>query len=142
MNTAQKFPLLFLRLSLGWLLFYSGIIKVLDPDWSAAGYLSGAKTFPELYAFFLQSNVLPIVNLANEWGLTLIGAALILGIFVRWAALAGVILMILYYLPSLDFPYPNAHSYIVDEHIVYIAGLLVLAAFKAGKVWGLDSKFN
>lgn len=142
MNQSQTIALFLLRVSMGWLFFYAGITKILNPDWSAAGYLSGAKTFPDLFNFFLQPNILPIVNLANEWGLTLIGIALILGTFVRWASLAGVILMVLYYLPILDFPYPNAHSYIVDEHVIYMLALVVLAVFNAGQAWGLARRFG
>jgi thiosulfate dehydrogenase [quinone] large subunit len=142
MTTFQKISLLLTRLSIGILFFYAGITKVMDSTWSAEGYLKGAKLFAEFYNFLLQPSVLPIVNLLNEWGLTIIGASLILGIFVRWSALAGALLMLLYYFPILDFPYPNAHSYIVDEHIAYIAALLVLSAFRAGKIWGIDSRFN
>ncbi|MEK7110690.1 MAG: hypothetical protein AAB867_02460, partial [Patescibacteria group bacterium] len=49
----------------------------------------------------------------------------------------GAVIMILYYLP-LGFPNPNAHSYIVDEHIVYAALLLFFAAVRAGRTWGFD----
>jgi thiosulfate dehydrogenase [quinone] large subunit len=142
MNTAQKISLFVLRVSLGWLFFYAGITKVLNPEWSAAGYIGSAKSFPELYSWFLQPNILPLVNLANEWGLTLIGAALFIGIFVRWASLAGIILMALYYFAALDFPHPSANSYIVDEHIIYIGVFLVLAASKAGRAWGVDGKLG
>lgn len=142
MNQSQNIALFLLRVSTGWLFFYAGITKILNPEWSAAGYLTGAKTFPEFFNFFLQPNILPIVNLANEWGLTLIGVALILGVFVRWAAIAGIILMVLYYLPILDFPYPNTHSYIVDEHVIYALVLLVLSVFNAGQVWGLGRRFG
>jgi thiosulfate dehydrogenase (quinone) large subunit len=141
MNKAQKFPLFILRISFGWLFFYAGITKVLNPEWTAEGYISSAKTFPELYAWFLQPNILPLVNLANEWGLTLIGVALILGIFVRWATFFGIILMMLYYL-ALGFPHPDANSYVVDEHVIYISALLVLATSKAGRAWGLDGKLG
>lgn len=140
MTKYQKASLLFLRLSLGWLLFYAGITKVLADSWSAEFYLKEAKLFPEMYAFFLQPDILPYVNLLNMWGLTLVGAALILGVFVRFASLCGIALMILYYLPILDFPYPNAHSYIVDEHIVYAFALLVLAVFRAGRYFGLENR--
>ena len=139
MNTAQKVPLFLLRISLGWMFFYAGITKVLDPSWTSKAYISGAKLLPELYAYLLQPNILPLVDLANKWGLTLIGIALIIGFWSRVASLLGVVLMILYYIPILDFPHPNTHSYIVDEHVVYICALLVLAGFNSGKVWGLGS---
>lgn len=130
--------LLLLRFSLGSLFFYAGITKVLDPNWSAAFYLKGAKTFPAFYEFFLQPSILPLINVINEWGLTLIGVALILGIFVRLASVGGIMLMLLYYFPTLDGLYPNTHSFIVDEHIVYACAFFVLASFRAGRVFGLE----
>lgn len=142
MRPFQKTALFLLRIATGWLFFYAGITKVLDPAWTSAGYLAGAKTFTGFYQFLLQPGVLPVVDFLNQWGLTLIGAALILGIFVRLSSAAGILLMLLYYLPILQFPYPNEHAYIVDEHIIYITALLVLAAFNAGKTWGLGKLFG
>lgn len=129
---------------MGWMFFYAGITKVLDPAWSAESYIKGAKLFPGFYAYLLEPGILPTVNFLNEWGILLIGAALILGAFVRVAAPLGALLMLLYYIPLLSAPYthPNPHSYIVDEHVVYICALLVLAAFNAGKVWGLGNRLG
>ncbi len=139
MTKIQNFSLFLLRFLLGWLFFYAGITKILNPAWSAAGYLKGAKTFAGLYNFFLSPGMLPITNFLNEWGLTLIGAALMLGIFARLASAGGILLMALYYFPILEFPYPNAHSFLVDEHVIYAAALLVLLALHAGKSWGLGT---
>ena len=134
----RTISLLFLRFSLGSLFFYAGITKVLDPNWSAAFYLKGAKTFPAFYDLFLQPSILPTINFINEWGLTLIGLSLLLGIFVRLASAGGIMLMILYYFPILDGVYPNAHSLIADEHIVYACAFFILASFRAGRVFGLE----
>ena len=139
MTTFQKVSLVLLRLSMGWLMFYAGITKILDPQWSAAGYLKGAKAFPGFFQWFLDPSVLPVVNFINEWGLTLLGISLILGVFVRLSSILGVLLMMLYYFPILDWPYPNPHSYIVDEHIIYTVVLLYFAAVGAGRVWGLEN---
>src|SRR3990167_4727620 len=119
MTKAQKIFLFLLRISLGWLFFYAGITKVLNPAWSAAGYLKGAKTFVGFYQWLLDPAILPWLNLVNEWGLTLLGVSLIFGVFVRLSSVLGAVLMLLYYFEILDFPYPNAHSFIVDEHIIY-----------------------
>src|SRR3989344_7701960 len=97
--------LLALRLSLGWVFFYSGIIKIFDAEWTAAGYLAGAKTFPALFQWFALPANIGWVNFMNEWGLTLVGLALITGLFVRYASLGGILIMVLYYLPILQFPY-------------------------------------
>lgn len=139
MNKLQKISIFLLRISMGWMMFYAGITKVLNPNWSAAFYLKDAKTFPDFYNWFLQPSILPITNFLNEWGLTLIGAFIILGIFVRLSSIGGLLLMMLYYFPILQFPYPNPHSFIVDEHIIYAVVLLFFAATRAGRAWGLES---
>lgn len=128
-----------MRIVLGIMFFYAGITKVFDPAWSAAGYLNAAKTFAPLYHLLTSPSLLPIINFVNAWGLTLLGISLILGIGIRLSSALGALLMLLYYLPILDFPYPNPHAFIVDEHIIYIAALLVLAAFRAGRIWGLET---
>lgn len=140
MAKMQKFFIVLLRLALGWFMFYAGITKVLNAGWSAEGYLRSAKTLPELFSWFLQPGVLPVINFVNEWGLTLLGVSLILGIFVRLSSVLGAVLMLLYYLPILKFPIVGEHSYIVDEHVIYILVLLFFAVLRAGRVWGLDGK--
>ncbi|MDP3958123.1 MAG: DoxX family membrane protein [bacterium] len=137
MNSIKTLSLSLLRISLGWMLFYAGITKVLDPSWSAAGYIGAAKNFQGFYSWFLQPNILPTVDFLNEWGLTLIGISLLLGIMVRLSSLFGVALMLLYYF-VLPFPRPDAHSLVVDSHVIYAAALLVLAYSKAGHAWGLE----
>ena len=139
MTRFEKTSLFLLRVGTGWLMFYAGITKILDPGWSAAGYLNNAKIFSGFFAWFATPNILPITNFVNEWGLTLLGVSLILGIGVRLSSILGAALMMLYYFPVLEFPYPNTHSYIVDEHIIYALVLLVLAALRAGRTWGLEN---
>lgn len=138
MTTYQKYALVLLRVALGVLLLYAGLTKLLNPAWSAAGYLGSAETFAGFYAWLASPGMLPLVNFLNMWGLTLIGIALILGIFVRLASALGALMMFLYYLPILQFPHVGEHSYLVDEHIVYALALLLLGALRAGRVAGLE----
>lgn len=140
MNKAQKITLFLLRVALGGLFIYSGVTKILDPKWSAEGYIAGAKNFPQLYHLFLKPGILPIVSLANSWGQTLLGISLLSGAFVRISAILGAVLMLLYYF-ALPLPQIDPHTYLVDEHVIYAASLLVLAACDAGKLWGLGKRF-
>jgi thiosulfate dehydrogenase [quinone] large subunit len=138
MTKFEKVSLTALRVTTGWMMFYAGITKLWDPAWSAEGYLKSAKTFPALFAWFASPSLLPYVNFVNEWGLTLLGVSLILGFGVRLSSALGAALMALYYFPILDGWYPNTHSFVVDEHLIYAAALLFLAAVRAGRVWGVD----
>ena len=139
MKGTKKLSMFMLRVATGWLMLYAGITKILDPEWSATGYLQYAKTFPDFFQWFLQPDILPITNFINEWGLTLLGVSLILGAAVRFSSVLGLLLMLLYYLPVLEFPYIAPYYYLIDDHIIYALVLGVLAAFQAGRVWGLDS---
>lgn len=139
MITTHRTYLVWLRIAIGWLFLYAGLTKVFDSSWSAAGYLNSAKSFHGLYAWFATDANIGWVNFVNEWGLTIIGVLLILGIWVRWASWGGVVLMVLYYFPVLDFPKAGEHSFLIDEHIIYILVLLVVAsmdpALNKGKEW-------
>lgn len=130
-----------LRISMGWLMFYAGITKVLNPAWSAEGYLRGAKTFSGFYQWLASPDLLPLVNFLNEWGLTLLGVSLLLGLCVSITSWFGALLMMLYWFPVLDFPYISDHAFLVDEHIIFALVLILFAVMRAGRIWGLDEKF-
>jgi len=134
-----NWTLLLLRLSLGWMMLYAGVTKLFDPGWSAAGYLAHAQTFPAFFAWFARPEVLPFTNALNEWGITLVGISLLLGAATRAGAFFGILLMLLYYFPALAFPYPNAYSFIVDDHLIYAAAFALLMALRAGTFFGLDA---
>lgn len=137
MTKFEKITLLLVRLSLGWLFLYSGITKVLNPEWTSLKYLTGAKTFTGLYTWMTQPAILPVIDALNEWGQLLLGVSLILGIAVRLSTTLGAVLMVLYYL-ALPFPYPNPQSFIVDQHIIYATVLVYLGAVRAGRNYGLE----
>ena len=77
MNKQLKISVFLSRVALGVLFFYAGITKVMNPDWSAAGYLNNAKTLPDLFQWFASAGNLGWVNLANELGLTFFGVPFI-----------------------------------------------------------------
>lgn len=138
MSTFEKASLFLLRVAAGWLMFYAGITKVLNPSWSAEGYLRNAKTFPGFYQWLAGPGILPVINFVNEWGLTLLGISLILGIAVRLSSILGAALMMLYWFPVLEFPHV-AHGFLVDDHVIYALLLLYFAAIRAGgRTWGLE----
>lgn len=138
--------LVMLRMLIGWHFLYEGLVKVLDPDWTAAGYLASsewilAEMFVELAA---DPRALAVVDLVNQWGLVAIGLGLILGLFTQAATIAGIVLLSLYYiahppLPGLGGALPTEGSYlIVDKVLIEAAALFVLYCFPTGRAVGLD----
>lgn len=124
---------LLLRLIIGFLFFFAGWSKLTTEGWSAAGFLEHASGPFAGWFQSLAGNGL--VDALNMWGLTLIGAALILGFLVRTASVCGIVLMALYYFA--DFVGNTANGPI-DQHIVYIAVFLLFLVGGFGHVWGLD----
>ncbi len=142
MSKLQSFSLWFLRVIMGWFFFYAGITKVMNPQWTSIGYIKNAQSASWLFEWLSNPQILSVVDFLVKWGLTMLGVSLLLGIFVRLSAYLGVLLMFLLYLPILKFPMAGTHAYIVDEHIIYIAVLLLLVQFRAGHVGGMEKWFS
>jgi thiosulfate dehydrogenase (quinone) large subunit len=138
----QKFSLYLLQFTFGWFFLYTGITKVLDPSWTSAGYLNNAQTFSGFYHFLARPEIVNITDFINEWGLTLLGISLLTGILVRWSSYFGILLMMLYFFPILDFPLVGKHSYLVDEHIIYASVLLLFATLNPRQFWGIGNWFR
>lgn len=133
-----------LRMAVGWHFFYEGVSKLLIRDWSSYSYLANS-TGP-LSGFYhsiaASPHLLKIIDVLNIYGLLLIGIGLFLGIFVRFAALSGAILLTLYY-----FAYPpfgaslfntgEGHLFIVDKIFIETAVLLFLAVYNESGL-GID----
>lgn len=85
------------------------------------------------------------IDFSNMWGLTLVGACLILGLFTRFAALGGVGLLIMYYMcmppfPGLpESPMSEGHYLIVNKNMIEAFALLAIATSGVGRWAGLDA---
>ena len=133
-STGVLVGIVVLRIVIGWHLFYEGFVKLLDPTWTAAGYLSSAEwLFADLFrSMTVRPEVLATVDFLNAWGLMFIGAGLILGIFTRAASWAGVLLLALYYvahppLPGMAQGVAEGSYLIVNKNVVELVALLVIA---------------
>ncbi len=125
--------LLLMRVLLGLMFLFAGLSK-LTSDWSAAGYLSAATgPFAEWFQALAGS---PLVDALNAWGLFAIGVALLLGLLVRSASYAAIVMMLLYFFAHYD--QNTAHGFI-EEHIIYAVAFLVLIGSGIGNVFGLDA---
>ena len=138
------YALVFMRIAMGWVLFQGGIVKVLDPEWTAAGFLQFAipegNPFMSLWQNFAGN---PTIDFLVAWGLTLTGLGLILGVLVRWNAFWGAVMMLFFWAASLHGGLaqglPFEHGWVVDDHLVYAILLFGLGAFGAGRIFGLDA---
>ncbi|NQU87736.1 MAG: DoxX family protein [Mariniphaga sp.] len=92
------------RILIGWHLFYEGLIKLINPAWSAAPYLMESTwIFSGFFKSLATSSALPVVDFINIWGLIFIGFGLFVGLMTRISAVSGVILLLSYYISQPPF---------------------------------------
>ncbi len=141
----QVGALVALRLLVGWHFLYEGLAKLTNPYWSSAAYLGDSKwvLHDVLVRVAASSSAITTVDYLNMWGLTLIGLALMLGVFERVTAVTAIVLLALYYVAAPPFGYsyamPAEGSYlVVNKILIEIGALVVLLAHPTAKVFGLD----
>jgi len=135
-----------LRIVIGWHFLYEGLVKLLNPDWTARPFLEGSRwIFGDLFRWMISGDTgMWLIDKINAYGLTVIGLALILGVFTRLALWSGVSLLIMYYLaypPFGGFSYgaPSEGSYlIVNKNLVELFAMILLVFTESGQFFGLD----
>ena|SRR3989304_1890658 len=146
LNKWQKASLIALRVIIGWHFLHEGIIKLLNKSWSSSSYLSEAKWILSGLFHEIAENPkwIKVVDFLNIWGLIFIGTSLIIGLFSRMALIAGMLLLLIYYLgtiplPGLDYNFPTEGNYlIVNKILIELVALLVLFFFPTSKYLGFD----
>jgi thiosulfate dehydrogenase [quinone] large subunit len=137
------------RVSLGFTFLWAFVDKLFGLDHAtpaARAWLNGGSPTTG----FLKGVEGPFAGLYNgiagnaffDWlfmlGLLGIGAALILGIGMRVAAVAGSALLVLMWTASL----PLETNPFLDDHLVYAMVLVLLALIGAGKTLGLGARWE
>lgn len=131
--------IVFFRLAMGWTFLYAASHQVFDPNWSVVGFLNHTRTFHDLFVVFTTPTMAPITTFLVEYGHLLIGLSLVFGLMVRISASFGILLMLIYWMAHMDWPFiENKNNLILDYHIVYAGVLGYLIAKRAGHVLGLD----
>jgi thiosulfate dehydrogenase [quinone] large subunit len=121
-----------LRMVLGGVMLEAGLNKLINGGFSIAGYVShGSGPFAGWFAHLasVSDSLSPLV-ISGE---ILIGLSLILGVFLRFGALWGAVLMILYYLPYL----PPENGWI-SQQIIYLLVFVTLMFSGNGYFFGID----
>ncbi len=133
------------RLSLGWVFFWAFLDKLFGLGFatpSARAWINGGSP---TRGFLANSATGPFESFYKDiagaawadWlfmvGLAGIGTALILGVGMRVAAVAGTILLVMMWSVVL----PPATNPFMDDHLIYALVLLLLATLNAGRSFGL-----
>ena len=142
----QFWSLVILRVAIGWHFLYEGIVKLLNPNWSSLGYLMDSKGLFAGVFHSIAGNpaLLNVMDFMNMWGLILIGAGLIVGLFSRIASIGGIVLLAFYYLShpaiiGVSFAMPTEGSYLwVNKNLIELLTLWVILLFPTSKILGMD----
>ena len=145
-SNLQLWSLVSLRVIIGWHFAYEGVVKLLNPNWSAAMYLADSKgAFAEFFNNMATNpSTMSVVDFVNQWALLLIGLGLIVGAFSRIASICGILLLLLYYLshPAMlgaNYAMPMEGSYLwIDKNIVEMAALFVVFMLPTSHIIGID----
>ncbi|MBI9061254.1 MAG: DoxX family membrane protein [Marinilabiliaceae bacterium] len=143
---AQLLALVACRVLVGWHFLYEGCTKLMNPDWSARGFLLDSNGICKSWFYWMANteDVLQTVNFLNQWGLILIGLALMLGLFSRFATIGGIIMLALFYLShppliGVDYAMPSEGSYlIVNKNLIELSALIILFLFPTSRMIGVD----
>lgn len=136
-----------MRLTVGWHFLYEGIVKLLQPDWSATAYLANANWILSGFFHWLAGNsgAMQVVDFLNIWGLVIIGLFLIMGLFTRPSSLAGILLLLLYYIASPALPGPQFASasaegsyLLINKNVIEILVLTLFIVFPFSARIGFD----
>ena len=136
------------RLSLGWIFLWAFLDKLLGlrhetpsaGSWlnggnPTEGFLSGAVgPFAGIYHDIAGAGVINVLFMAGLLG---IGVALMLGVAMWPACIAGATMLVLMWSASL----PPANNLFMDDHLIYAMVLIGLAAVGAGRTLGLGDRW-
>jgi LCP family protein required for cell wall assembly len=92
---SRQYLLALVRIVIGWHFLYEGLVKLLYPGWTSAGYLKSSVGPFAGFFHSLGSNdaLVRIIDQLNIWSLLFIGAGLMLGFAARIASFGGMALL-------------------------------------------------
>ncbi len=146
-----------LRIGVGIIFLWAGLDKLLGSGpkgFSAAGFLSHATggtlgwpfvtgtpaegtIFNPTHDFWVSlsqnATAMTVVNFLVVAGELGIGIALVLGLFTRFAAIMGTLMMLLFFVAAWEFS-----NGIVNQHLTYALVCAAIAGLGAGNYYGLD----
>lgn len=145
------------RIVIGVIFIWAGLDKLIGTSgWTAAGFLAhgtaGTLGWPFVgpdakgpfnptmdFWVSLSKNdaAMTVVNILVVWGEVGVGISLILGLFTRFGAAMGTLMMLLFFVAAWDWAFG-----VVNQHLTYAVVTAGLAVVGAGRYFGLDAAFG
>ncbi len=134
-----------LRMAIGWHFFYEGLTKIWAGSWTASSYLLNTSGFMSGFYHWIANSpsILAVTDVLNMYGLLIIGLALFIGAFIRYASIGAILLLVLYYFayPPFGISFMNTtegHLFIVDKIFIEAMALLFILISKE-KGYSIDN---
>ena len=134
-----------LRMAIGWHFFYEGLSKIWAGNWTASSYLLNTSGFMSGFYHWIANSpsILAVTDVLNMYGLLIIGLALFIGAFIRYASIGAILLLVLYYFayPPFGISFMNStegHLFIVDKIFIEAMALLFILISKE-KGYSIDN---
>ncbi len=138
-GTVTAWPMVMLRISLGVMFVIAGFGKAQRGAGfgdAVQGFLERQQNMFDFYRGFVESVVIPnkvLFGYLVAYGELLIGLALVVGLFSRWAALAMVFMVVnFWFAKGVGFWVPSNHD------SLYILIALALFFTRSGDTLGID----
>ena len=147
-SKGQMNSLVILRIFIGWHLLYEGVLKLYNPSWTAKGYLMSSEGFMKgMFQWLAGDSLVGVVDALNIVILVGVGVALLLGFWTRIAALAGCVLLLLYYfshpaLPGFEQGPVEGSYWLINKNLIEAAAMVIIFYFPTSKYFGLESLFE
>ena len=139
-SIAEKAIILFFRLTMAWTFLYAASHQVFVRDFSVVGFLGPRRPFMIFSQSSRRRRLRRSRPFSSSYGHLLIGLSLLTGLMVRVSAAFGVLLMGIYWMAHMDWPFiENTTNFVFDFHLVYAGVLVYLIVTRAGHVFGLDA---
>jgi thiosulfate dehydrogenase [quinone] large subunit len=147
LDRATSIALAALRIYAGLFWLEKGVRqKLFDPTWNGpngdcASVIAGMTHAPPFFAAFLHAVVLPNIaffSVAVEWGETLVGVSLFLGLISRIGAVGGMFLPLMYFLGNGAGSQDDAWFGMDTAAFMMTA---IHAVLPTGTIFGLDGVF-
>ena len=151
----QQVSLVLLRTLIGWHFLYEGYTKIVHPAWSRAGapldaftsvgYLRNASgPLADLFRSMADPAWAPWIDKAVPIALLVAGLSLILGLFTQFGGTVALLMLTMFYLsaiPISGLPEPRSEGtyLIVNKNLIEAAAVIVVLAFRTGRIAGLDA---
>jgi thiosulfate dehydrogenase [quinone] large subunit len=131
---------------IGWYFLYEGLSKLMASGWTARVYLLNSRwVFAGIFHQMAENQtIMKLVDFLNIWGLILIGLSLFIGLLVRWASIAGMFMLLFYFvayppIPGYTFGTVAEGSYIwVNKNLILLFILPVFIVLKAENWYSID----